>query len=191
MIARLPILVIERRRDICKACPESVAREGGRWDGRKFFCRRTWDGTQDRSQAAYLPTLTDHPDASCDRWRDSEAWESVRAGETREASYVAVKAGQPIDVDRLRALWAELHNRALAYAGDEAAEREWLEDFRRRVPCGVCRQHWQQITSDLPPDLSSADAYYAWTVSSHDAVNRLLGKPEWSLEEADVIQGSP
>lgn len=183
----LPLLVIERRRDTCRECPEAVVREEGRWVGRKFFCRRIWDGTQDRGQRAYLPILTVQAGESCDRWDDAAAMADVERGVFVRSSDVPVPPRGRVVVGELRALWAELHRRAIDYAGDEAAEQQWLIDFARRVPCGECRQHWQGIVTQPPPNLSSGDAYFAWTVATHNLINRRLDKPEMPLAEARAI----
>ena len=78
-------------------------------------------------------------------------------------------------------LWAELHARELA---DPADERRWLENFRLRVRCDECRRHWDDIVTRTPPDLSGANAYFRWGVERHNEVNRMLSKPEMSVEAA-------
>lgn len=77
-------------------------------------------------------------------------------------------------------MWAELHARARQYAGDADAERDWLVKFTKRIGCGHCQQDWEALQIATPPDLSCADAYYAWTIAAHNSVNRKLGKPEWT-----------
>lgn len=89
---------------------------------------------------------------------------------------------------RTRAMWAELHARAFN-AADLSSEREWLEKFAQRVPCGECRRHWRELVKLHPPDLSSPDAYFAWTVARHNDVSRRLGKPEWTVEQVRAHYG--
>ncbi|HVS73145.1 MAG TPA: ERV1/ALR-related protein [Phycisphaerae bacterium] len=84
-------------------------------------------------------------------------------------------------IKRAREMWKELHTRALAYKGEVAAEQAWLREFALRVKCGTCRQHWNAMTAKTPPDLSSADAYFAWTVDRHNEVNALI--------DADIAAG--
>jgi hypothetical protein len=36
----------------------------------------------------------------------------------------------------------------------------------------------------MPPDFSSPEAFFAWGVRLHNAVNAKLGKPEITIEEA-------
>lgn len=80
--------------------------------------------------------------------------------------------------------WEALHRRALAYAGDETAEIVWLNRMAKRLPCGSCRAHWQALVAKHPPDLSSADAYWRWTVDRHNDVSQRLGKPSFTLDAA-------
>jgi hypothetical protein len=39
----------------------------------------------------------------------------------------------------------------------------------------------------MPPDFSSPEAFFAWGVALHNAVNAKLGKPEITIEEAYLI----
>jgi hypothetical protein len=87
-------------------------------------------------------------------------------------------------------MWAELHRRGLTYNGDQKAELAWLEAFTARIGCGTCRQHWRELLTRTPPDLSSPEACFAWTVHAHNAVSRQLGKREWTLDEARAVQGA-
>ena len=47
-----------------------------------------------------------------------------------------------------------------------------------------CKDGYQQILSEMPPDFSTPEAFFAWGVALHNAVNRKLGKPELTIEEA-------
>jgi hypothetical protein len=76
-------------------------------------------------------------------------------------------------------LWAELHAWAQGYAGDRAAAAAWLAAFAGRIGCTECAQHWQELVAAFPPDYTSEDALYLWTVARHNDVNRRLGKVEW------------
>jgi Erv1 / Alr family len=82
------------------------------------------------------------------------------------------------------ALWADLHRWALTADLNPGAPGQWLDRFAARVPCGDCRRHWLEITAASPPALESHQALFAWTVARHNDVNRRLGKPEMSLDEA-------
>lgn len=87
-------------------------------------------------------------------------------------------------------MWGELHRRpwlmeliTINYAG----ELEWLAgDYAQRIPQGACncRKHWLALLAETPPDLSSPDAYFRWTVIAHNRVNKRRKVKQWSLEEA-------
>jgi hypothetical protein len=76
-------------------------------------------------------------------------------------------------------MWAQLHARPELMTSQEN-EKQWLSWFSGQVDCGDCRRHWMQLMQEMPPDLSSKESYYAWTVAAHNSVNRRLGKPEWT-----------
>jgi hypothetical protein len=84
------------------------------------------------------------------------------------------------------ALWREFHA-APWEAMLLGRELDWLKAFAERVPCGDCRAGFLELLEKHPPDLSSREAYFAWTVALHNAVNRKLGKPEMSVEDARKI----
>ena len=75
-----------------------------------------------------------------------------------------------------RQLWAELHFKTDATA-------EWFANWLKRVPsygC-KCRDAFEAIIKVNPPRF---DDWFAWTVEVHNAVNRKLGRKEWTLDEA-------
>lgn len=83
-------------------------------------------------------------------------------------------------------LWKELHERALSYKGDN--DLEFLYKFASKVPNyeGVCRcrEEWMLWVRANPPRFGPNDEYFNWTVEGHNFVNKKLGKPTYSLEEA-------
>lgn len=80
--------------------------------------------------------------------------------------------------------WKDLHERP-AKMVDAASELTWLTvDLPRRLSCGECATSWAAKLQSDPPDLSSPENYFAWTVGMHNAVNRLLDKPEMSVQAA-------
>jgi hypothetical protein len=88
-----------------------------------------------------------------------------------------------------RAMWAELHGRALSPVGLCAS---WLAEWTSRIPCGDCRRHWRALLVELPPVFG--EGAFGWSVAAHNAVNRRLGKVERS--EADArgkwsVEGAP
>jgi hypothetical protein len=88
-------------------------------------------------------------------------------------------------------LWSLLHRFALAYP-EQATEAEqahaaaFLESWKQLIPrvrC-KCRDEWEMILSEFPPDLKTRQGFAWWTFAAHDRVNLLLGKPlffpDWS-----------
>ncbi len=81
-----------------------------------------------------------------------------------------------------RQLWAELHDYAAAYSGDQPAAHAWLTAWADRIPligC-PCVQEWKQLIQRCPPDLSHRATFHAWTVAAHDYINHRLHKPLFS-----------
>ena len=75
--------------------------------------------------------------------------------------------------------WARLHD------GSILSKRDLLE-WELTIPqyeCG-CRAFYAKYKADNPPDFSTPEAFFAWGVALHNAVNRKLGKPELTIEEA-------
>jgi hypothetical protein len=77
-------------------------------------------------------------------------------------------------------LWQALHERARSHYGDDA---EWLAQFEKRIPCGSCRKHWQEMMGLTP---QNPDDYFSWTVDRHNEINAKLGKPTLTLDQAAV-----
>jgi hypothetical protein len=76
-------------------------------------------------------------------------------------------------------LWAQLHLRSLSLEGfDDSA---WISEFGKRIPCGVCRQHWARMLQETPPNYFD---YFAWSVDRHNEINAKLGKPIFTFEQA-------
>ena len=81
-------------------------------------------------------------------------------------------------------LWKELHLRALNFKGDN--DKEYLLNFSKRIPrftkgCS-CKEHWKLILKSKPPVFG--EGYFKWTVEVHTEVNKRLGKPTYTVEEA-------
>lgn len=76
-------------------------------------------------------------------------------------------------------LWAEWHIRALAFTGDDTA---YLMVLWSKLPCGECKGHFLQLIQQNPPRFG--EAYFGYTVDLHNLVNKRLGKPTMTREEA-------
>lgn len=80
-----------------------------------------------------------------------------------------------------RFAWSLLHN----YRG---CDPQWLELWVYFIPARCdCKDGYQKILEVMPPDFSSPEAFFAWGVRLHNAVNAKLGKPEITLDEAYSI----
>lgn len=87
--------------------------------------------------------------------------------------------------------WYTIHLAALgAPERPSFAERQDYETFYRDLyrilPCAKCSQHYRQHFKKNPVDASSRAALFSWTVDIHNAVNKMLGKPVWTLQHATL-----
>ena len=86
--------------------------------------------------------------------------------------------------------WHTIHIVAIGYPKnptyiDKKCAKEFYESLSHLIPCSVCRTHYKEhITSNpLTPFLDSRTDLIKWTVDIHNSVNKMLGKPEWTMEE--------
>ena len=78
-----------------------------------------------------------------------------------------------------RFAWSKKHG----YLG---CDPQWHELWVLLIPsfgC-TCKQDFADYCKDNPPDFSSPEAYWLWGFNLHNYVNRKLGKPELTIEEA-------
>ncbi len=78
--------------------------------------------------------------------------------------------------------WLSLH----AYDGCDPV---WHAEWELTIPnygCS-CRKDYAEYKALNPPDFSSPAAYWLWGFDLHNWVNRKLGKPELTVEEAEAI----
>ena len=77
--------------------------------------------------------------------------------------------------------WSLLHR----YRG---CDPQWLELWVYFIPQRCeCKDGFQKILEQLPPDFSSPQSFFAWGVALHNVVNEKLGKPQITIEEAYSI----
>ena len=77
-----------------------------------------------------------------------------------------------------RFAWSKLHG----YTG---CDPQWLDIWQYLIPARCdCKDGYQQILGEMPPDFSTPEAFFQWGVALHNAVNRKLGKPELTYDEA-------
>ncbi len=83
-------------------------------------------------------------------------------------------------------LWEELHIRALTVKDNDHA---YLLQFGQRIPRYTrgckCKEFWNSYIKLFPPKFGKE--YFAWTVHAHNAVNKKLGKPYMTIENARII----
>ena len=86
--------------------------------------------------------------------------------------------------------WHTMHIVAIGYPKnptyiDKKCAKEFYESLAYLIPCSVCRTHYKEhiISNPLTPFLDSRTDLIKWTVDIHNSVNKMLGKPEWSMEE--------
>jgi hypothetical protein len=79
--------------------------------------------------------------------------------------------------------WAELHRRAMS-GWINPSEMAFVITLADGMGACTCRGEWRTLLKRMPPDLSSPEAYFAWSVAVHNAVNLRLGKPPLTLEAA-------
>jgi hypothetical protein len=80
-----------------------------------------------------------------------------------------------------RFAWAKLH-------GYRGCDPQWLDIWQYLIPARCdCKDGYQKILEQLPPDFSSPEAFFAWGVRLHNAVNAKLGNPQITLDEAYLI----
>jgi hypothetical protein len=91
-------------------------------------------------------------------------------------------------------MWKTIHLVALGApavfdASHVATYKAFYTQLAFVIPCDTCKEHFIQTLHDNPIDesLSGSEALFAWTVRVHNVVNKRLGKPEMSLENARKI----
>jgi hypothetical protein len=89
--------------------------------------------------------------------------------------------------------WHTIHIVALGYPKsptytDKKCAKEFYESLAFLLPCAVCREHYKQhlAKNPLTPFLDSRKDLLKWTIDIHNAVNKMLGKPEWTEEEVVI-----
>ena len=85
--------------------------------------------------------------------------------------------------ERLAPLWVPFHEYAWFYSKTPTTEEKeraqviYEKLFPDLIFCQACRDHYLQMIVRTPPDLSSRDALFRWSVDRHNEVNLRLNKP--------------
>ena len=86
-------------------------------------------------------------------------------------------------------LWKELHVKALNNKGEN--ENKYLAGFSSRIPRYTkgckCKEHWTNWIKSNPPTYGTNGEFFEWTVRAHNEVNRKLGKPTYTVEQAKAF----
>lgn len=95
-------------------------------------------------------------------------------------------------------MWFSIHFIAQDYPlepsqDDIASYRAFFENLWKVLPCYKCGVNYKRHLKELPIDqyLESRELLFAWTVELHNIVNKELGKPRMSLEEAKKKYSDP
>ena len=86
--------------------------------------------------------------------------------------------------------WHTIHIVALGYSKnptytDKKCAKEFYESLAFLLPCSICREHYKEYLQEKPIStfLDSRTDLIKWNIQIHNKVNKMLGKPEWTLEE--------
>ena len=96
--------------------------------------------------------------------------------------YITLKSKE----EQGREAWTSLHE----YQG---CSPTFVRDWEKLIPsygC-TCRKDYEEIKKLHPFDYSTPDRFFLSGIHLHNAVNRKLGKPEVSIEDARKIWNRP
>lgn len=87
--------------------------------------------------------------------------------------------------------WLTIHIVALGYSetpsyAQKRAAKEFYEGLQHLIPCPTCREHYAEHLQKHPlaPSLDNRRDLFTWTVNVHNAVNKKLGKPTVTEDQA-------
>lgn len=89
-------------------------------------------------------------------------------------------------------MWFSMHYIALAYPQNPTVKHmtqyhAFYTNIAHVLPCAVCAKHYNNILDTHPltiDRLSGPNELFEWTVHVHNMVNKDLGKPQLTLQEA-------
>ena len=80
--------------------------------------------------------------------------------------------------------WHTMHIVAIGYPSNptyaqKRAAKEFYESLTQLIPCPMCRNHYAEHLQKHPitPALDRREDLFNWTITVHNEVNALLGKP--------------
>ena len=77
--------------------------------------------------------------------------------------------------------WMALHIACLG-CQDYKIISGFVEGFKAVIPCLSCRLHFDSVLTENP--VPEAGDFFKWSVDVHNIVNKRIGKPEFSYEDA-------
>ena len=91
-----------------------------------------------------------------------------------------------------RALWAFIHTITIIdFEDNERFVEPCIDNLKAlsgAIPCSKCVEHYIEQTKLLDAiDVNKPMVLFEWTVNLHNSVNRKLGKPEITYDEATQI----
>ena len=84
--------------------------------------------------------------------------------------------------------WMALHIACLG-CQDYKIIAGFVEGYKAVIPCLSCRLHFDSVLTENP--VPETGDFFQWSVDVHNIVNKRLGKPEFSYEEAlaNIVSG--
>ncbi len=84
--------------------------------------------------------------------------------------------------------WNAMHIVSLAYPvnpteAEKAGAKAFFESLASVLPCPVCREHYKEKIAASPIALNSKGELIVWVWEIHNEVNKMLQKPEMSMED--------
>ena len=84
--------------------------------------------------------------------------------------------------------WNAMHIVSLAYPAtptdaEKAGTRAFFESLATVLPCPICREHYKEKIAASPPAVNSKGELIVWVWEIHNEVNKMLQKPEMSMED--------
>ena len=84
--------------------------------------------------------------------------------------------------------WREFHGYLRNFKGHGEMLDKWLDRFAKTIPCDECRAHFLDAARrDISIPNEAAQELELWGVMVHNEVNKRLGKPTVSFEDAPAV----
>ncbi len=87
--------------------------------------------------------------------------------------------------------WGSLHLACLSTnlelsEQEKEAVRTFVDSLTKLLPCPMCRVHFSETLEKYPIELAlqTGPELFTWSVAVHNEVNKSIGKPLYTVEEA-------